>query len=209
MSTTRWFLLPLLLVSSAASADSSGSQVFKFPDPADPGYSPALVLKSASGQPIAGSSDQEKLRNWVAETFERAVRVYVGGSAQLAVDTGVGLAGGGEEIKGLYQGYEPNVLQPELSRSTKVVYLDFDNVNARCGIANLDNKWFKKRGGGYEESVSADGLVSNHRPECQADPSKKIMPEIALLNGQVINASMKLMDKMVADLKQGKLVTAD
>ena len=171
------------------------SNSLKAPDPEIPMKSIGMA-KMANGSAIPGEGFSIKTRNYLLESFERMVRVYIGGSAQLARDTGVPWQGAA--VPGMYQGWTPDILASKANRTVPGVF-HFDW--ASCGIANTLNgtmRYFK----------SADGTYQNESPGRNHVCSTGNQGDVqATVRGNLVNVLMTLMKKMQEDLRTtGKVV---
>lgn len=154
----------------------------------------------------------EKARAYHAEMLERTVRVFVSGSNQLQRDKGVNYgAAGMKEVKGMYQGFMPDLVSSTKEVSVSGPYMP-DWGDCALGIANEENdtqKWFKSPSGAYEkERIEGKKLYSH---QCQGKPNSTLgkSGDDPRIRGKIVNALMLFMKKMQTDmLTQGKFVTA-
>ncbi len=184
------------------------------PDP-EPSFSyrNANLLRTYDHKPMPGADVNQKARNYIAEQFERMVRIYIAGSAQLSRDFPAGdpIA---PAVKGLYEGHRPDLLNSSVAGG--VIYTNIDNDYSLCnpgsnhttgGVANPSNRWFKNSGGSFAESVSGN-VVSNHQCPSQAmSKNGKIDPvtRVPTTRGQIVHFYMNLMDTIKATILAGAI----
>ena len=164
--------------------------------------------------------DDQKLREFTAGLFERMVRIAVAGSNQLSVDHPDAKYSGKKIIRGLYQGYLPDLLGAP-SADQIVEFPIFPEAEA-CqstalhGIANTRNgesRWFKSASSGQYENdffEAKSGDWSNHVQCSQKNringPASRFLKKSARVNGESIQALMELMAEIRdEELKKGFL----
>lgn len=198
-------------------SDPPGPNGVAVPDP-KLGFSNAKILKRYNGQAVPGSTDIEKTRNFLAESFERLVRIFIAGSDQLARD----MPGGPPiqpKLEGLYSGQRPDLLNS--SQEKGAVYLTARTKNfSLCnpdvdrniaGVANPSNRWFKDSSGSYKEEITntTSGMslqvrVTNHQCPSQNMSRDDYAPAVRA-RGQAINNYMRLMEIMKTSIRNGAI----
>ncbi|MBL7713936.1 MAG: hypothetical protein JNL01_00625 [Bdellovibrionales bacterium] len=194
--------------------DPQPSQIIPYPD-ADQGFIAARFLRDASGKRIDAKNESQAIRIWLAETFERMVRIFIAGSKQLEIDfpppapaPGVSpVVHQGVHIYGLYQGFLPDLLN---TTKTKVLYFGQTPAWSLCapeqqtgsgptqGTANFMNKtmgWFKgKDGNPVDETIrTVPGgieVVNHHCKGIQTDENYSGAPTV---RGTEVDLMMQLM----------------
>ncbi len=164
--------------------------------------------------------DDQKLREFTAGLFERMVRIAVAGSNQLSVDQPEAKYLGKSPIRGLYQGYLPDLLgSPSVDQ---VIEFPIFPETEACqttslhGIANTrngDSRWFKSASSGQFENDFFDAKSGDwsNRVQCSqksriSGPSNRALKKSARVNGESIQALMELMAEIRdEELKKGFL----
>ncbi len=158
----------------------------------------AHAIKMANGKLAPGKDNAEKAQNFIAEAFERMVRIFIAGSDQLVRDTGVPWKGR-NKIAGMYKGFTPDLLNS--TKEDKVIPGNFYSEWANCGIANMSNglfKYFKFPDDQYRDESPGE----NH--QCRGGGDAQ-----AIARGDMVTVMMSLMKKMQIDLKtKGKVIQA-
>lgn len=160
---------------------------------------------------LAAKSHNEKARAYHAEMLERKVRVYVAGSKQLFVDKGVKHGDGTVIVRGLYQGFTPDLVNSTKEIQVAGAYRP-EWGDCTLGVANEQNdamKWFKFPSGNYEKERFENGKLFSHTCNGKPNSSMGTSGQDPLIRGKIVNALMLFMRKMQTDMTtQGKFVTA-
>lgn len=164
--------------------------------------------------------DDQKLREFTAGLFERMVRIAVAGSKQLSVDHPDAKYSGKKPIRGLYQGYLPDLLgAPSVDQIVEFpIFPEAEGCQSTAlhGIANTRNgesRWFKSASTGQYENdffEAKSGDWSNHVQCSQKNrisgPASRFLKKSARVNGESIQALMELMAEIRdEELKKGFL----
>ena len=211
---------------------SKGKAPYLFPQPTD--FPAGNTFKKANGQSYPPSmSNADKVRATIAEDFDRMTRIYMAGTDQLNVDypdapfNAKDAAGNSIKMRGMYQGFKPDLLNSSLK---KVIEIEYDQRWGDCssgtfhGVANPDNathRWFKSP----NQSVGYQDLYNNgnwyNTVQCYPGKPGTIVPpggiapvdrkfrHIPKVRGLFVDASMTLAKNMIQKLKAGVLYSPE
>ena len=172
-----------------------------------------LDLKLPGGIAAPGTTSTEKMRNVVAENFERMVRVFVAGDQQLGIDKGITTTTGIDpdtgalvhvnansranvsstrpSIQGMFQGFTPDILNSTDTDIAQGIF--YPQWAASCGISLEDNSVYRY--------FKVNGQYPSAYPACTTTP----LP-LAKTRGAMVSALLTLMLKMKKDLIEKGLI---